>query len=227
MKRTSNQLSIEQLANVEITTVSKVAQPLSDAAAPVYVISRDDIDHSGATSLAEMLRLAPKQEEMQTSPSAYQITSRGLNGNSQAQNFPNKLLVLIDGRSVYSPLYSGVYWDAQDVLPEDIERIEVVESGPGGTLWGANAVNGVINIITRNSGDTPGQGSVELGAGESGEQRGRSIWRRAGRRSSAIASMPRHSMTAPMTTAAAMPRDGWGKPQGGFRLDWSPATGFP
>ena len=102
-----------------------------------------------------MLRLAPNLEVMQTSPASYEITARGFNGNSADQNFPDKLLVLIDGRSVYTPLYSGVYWDMQDVLPEDIERIEVI-SGPGGTLWGANAVNGVINIITRKASDTQG-----------------------------------------------------------------------
>ena len=147
------QLSIEQLANVEITSVSKTPQPLSTAAAAIYVISHDDVIRSGATSLPDILRLAPNLEVMQTSPSSYEITARGFNGNSADQNFPDKLLVLIDGRSVYSPLYSGVYWDVQDVLPEDIEHIEVI-SGPGGTLWGANAVNGVVNIITRKASDT-------------------------------------------------------------------------
>ena len=110
------QLSIEQLANVEITSVSKAPQPLSAAAAAVYVISHDDVIRSGATSLPEMLRLAPNLEVMQTSPASYEITARGFNGNTADQNFPNKLLVLIDGRSVYTPLYSGVYWDMQDVL---------------------------------------------------------------------------------------------------------------
>src|SRR6202012_3706186 len=158
-----NQMSIEQLANVTITSVSKATEPLSDAAAAVYVISHDDVTRSGATSIPEMLRLAPNLEVMQTSPSNYEITARGFNGNSAAQNFSNKLLVLIDGRSVYSPLYSGVYWDSQDVLPEDVERIEVI-SGPGGTLWGANAVNGVVNIITRKSSDTQG-GTIDLSGG--------------------------------------------------------------
>ena len=116
-------LTLEQLANVEITSVSKSPQSLSTAAAAAYVISHDDVIRSGAISVPEMLRLAPNLEVMQSSPSAYQIAARGFNGNSAAQNFPNKLLVLIDGRSVYTPLFSGVYWDMQNVLPEDVERI--------------------------------------------------------------------------------------------------------
>src|SRR6185312_3013116 len=99
----------------------------------------------------------------QISASRYIITARGFSGNNDAQNFPNKLLVLIDGRSVYTPLYSGVYWDMQDVVPADIERIEVI-SGPGSTLWGANAVNGVINVITRKSSDTQG-GLLDISIG--------------------------------------------------------------
>ncbi len=217
-----NRLSIEQLANVEITTVSKQAQPLSEAAAPVYVIGRDDIAHSGANSLPEMLRLAPNLEVMQTSPYAWQITSRGLNGNSQAQNFPNKLLVLIDGRSVYSPLYSGVYWDMQDVLPEDIERIEVV-SGPGGTLWGANAVNGVINIVTRGAGQTQG-GFASLGAGnlsasaalQYGGSLDDDLSYRVYAKTFYDRAFDKHS--------GGDAHDGWGKPQAGFRLDWTPGT---
>src|ERR1700721_1805357 len=156
-------MSIEQLADVRITSVSKAAEPLSDAPASVYVINHDDAIRSGATSLPDLLRLAPNLEVMQTSPANYEIAARGFNGNSADQNFPDKLLVLIDGRSVYTPLYSGVYWDMQDVLPEDIERIEVI-SGPGGTLYGANAVNGVVNIITRKAADTEG-GVIDLSAG--------------------------------------------------------------
>ena len=218
------QLSIEQLADVEITTVSKTPQPLSDVAAPAYVISHDDITHSGATSLPEILRLAPNLEVMQTSASAYDITARGLNGNSSAQNFSNKLLVLIDGRSVYSPLFSGVYWDMQDVLPEDIERIEVV-SGPGGTLWGANAVNGVINIVTRKSSDTQG-GFVDLGAGNLAS----SAALQYGGKLDDDLSYRIYAKTfydqALDQPGGASGHDGWGKPQGGFRLDWSPGEDF-
>jgi iron complex outermembrane receptor protein len=215
------QLSIEQLANVEITSVSKAPQALSSAAAAIYVISHDDVTRSGAASLPEMLRLAPNLEVMQTSPFNYAITARGFNGNSADQNFPNKLLVLIDGRSVYTPLYSGVYWDMQDVLPDDVERIEVI-SGPGGTLWGANAVNGVINIITRKASDTQG-GLLTLGVGDqyssSAVQYGgqladdvdyriyaKDFWQRAFNNS-----------------AGSTAHDSWTKPQGGFRVDWDKA----
>src|SRR5580700_7636415 len=156
-------LSVEELMDVEVTSASKTAEPLSDAAAAIYVITRDDIARSGAMSIPEILRLAPNLEVFQLSPSDYVVTARGFNGDSQTESFSNKLLVLIDGRSVYSPLYSGVYWDAQDVMIQDIERVEVI-SGPGATLWGANAVNGVINIITRRTADTQG-GNVTLGGG--------------------------------------------------------------
>jgi iron complex outermembrane receptor protein len=155
------QMSIEELGNVEITSVSKRPEPLADAPAAVYVLTHDEIIRSGATSIPEMLRLVPSLQVEQISPSNFAITARGFSGSIADQNFSNKLLVLIDGRSVYTPLYSGVYWDAQDLLPDDIDRIEVI-SGPGATLWGANAVNGVINITTRNASATQG-GLFEIG----------------------------------------------------------------
>jgi outer membrane cobalamin receptor len=129
-------LSIEDLMNLEITSVSKRGEPLSDAAAAVYVITREEILNSGARSLPDILRLAPNLQVAQITSTSFAITARGFNGSAAS-----KLLVLIDGRSVYTPYHSGVSWDVQDVLPEDIERIEVI-SGPGATLWGANAVNG-------------------------------------------------------------------------------------
>ncbi|HET6432146.1 TonB-dependent receptor plug domain-containing protein [Dyella sp.] len=150
-----SRLSIEDLGNVLVSSVAKRPQPLATAPSSVYVISHDDIIRSGARNLPEALRLAPNLEVFRTSPSDYVIAARGLSGSDAAQNFPNKLLVLIDGRSVYSPIFSGMYWDDQYVLPENVERIEVI-SGPGGALWGANAVNGVINIITRDAATTTG-----------------------------------------------------------------------
>jgi iron complex outermembrane receptor protein len=144
------ELSLEELTNIVITSVSKRAERLSDAPASVFVITADDIRRSGYTSLPEVLRLAPNLQVARVSAGNYAITARGFNGNAA-----NKLLVLIDGRSVYSPLFSGVFWDVQDVVLEDIDRIEII-SGPGSTLWGTNAVNGVINIITKSAKDTQG-----------------------------------------------------------------------
>jgi iron complex outermembrane receptor protein len=151
-------LSLEDLSNIEITSVSKRAERLSDAPTSVFVITSDDIRRSGATSLPEALRLAPNLQVARASANGWAISSRGFNSSSA-----NKLLVLIDGRSVYSPLFSGVFWDVQDLMLEDIDRIEVI-SGPGGTLWGVNAVNGVVNVITRSSGQTQGR-FLSLGAG--------------------------------------------------------------
>src|SRR5271170_1755806 len=151
-------LSLEQLSDIEVTSVSKSPESLQNAAASIYVISADDIRRSGATTIPEALRLAPNLEVARINASQYAISARGFNNA-----IGNKLLVLIDGRIVYTPLYSGVFWDAQDVMLEDVDRIEVI-SGPGAVLWGANAVNGVINIITRSSQKTQG-GLVAVGGG--------------------------------------------------------------
>jgi iron complex outermembrane receptor protein len=143
-------LSLEALGQVLITSVAKREQHLADAPASLFVISGDDIRRSGFTRLPDVLRLAPNLHIGQVYSSGHAISARGFNGNSA-----NKLLVLIDGRSVYTPLFAGVFWDAQDVALEDVERIEVT-SGPGSTLWGVNAVNGVINIITKGAAATRG-----------------------------------------------------------------------
>lgn len=143
-------LSLEQLAEIEIMSVSRRLEPLSEAAASIYVITPEDIRRSGAVTLPEALRLAPNLQVARVDASRWSITARGYNSV-----IANNMLVLIDGRTVYSPLFSGVFWDAQDLPLEDIERIEVI-SGPGGTLWGTNAVNGVINILTRSARDTHG-----------------------------------------------------------------------
>ncbi len=152
-------LTLEQLADIEITSVSRRPEQLSRAAAAVYVITREDIRRSGAASLPEVLRLAPNLQVQRVSAGDYAITARGFNSFEKA----NKLLVLIDGRSIYTTLFSGVLWDAQGLVLEDIERIEVV-SGPGGALYGSNAVNGVINITTRRAWDTAGPAAA-LGVG--------------------------------------------------------------
>jgi outer membrane receptor protein involved in Fe transport len=135
---------------VEVTSVSKKAQPLFDTPAAIYVITQEDIRRSGATSIPEALRMAPGVDVARINANTWAISISGFNNQ-----YASKLLVLIDGRSVYAPLFAGVYWNSQDTLIEDIERIEVIR-GPGGTIWGANAVNGVINIITKSAKDTTG-----------------------------------------------------------------------
>jgi iron complex outermembrane receptor protein len=156
-------MSLEELANVEVTSVSKSAQSLGTAPASIYVITREEILRSGVLSIPEALRLAPNLQVEQINSQEYQIAARGFGGHLEYQNFSNKILILIDGRSVYNPLFSGVSYDAQDTVMDDIERIEVI-SGPGATLWGANAMNGVINIITRSARETQG-GLLRLSAG--------------------------------------------------------------
>jgi iron complex outermembrane receptor protein len=151
-------MSLEQLSDVIVTSVSRQEERLSNSAASIFIISAGDIRRSGAQSLPEALRLAPNLQVARVDARNWAITARGFNSP-----FENKLLVLIDGRSIYTPLFSGVFWDAQDVVMEDVERIEVI-SGPGATIWGANAVNGVINVITRNSADTQG-GQLSAGGG--------------------------------------------------------------
>lgn len=151
-------LDLREVMNLEITTASKKPQTVSRAAAAVFVLTADDIRHSTARTLPDLLRTVPGLQVASISSSVWAVSARGLNGR-----FANKLLVLIDGRSVYTPTFSGVYWDVQDTLLEDIDRIEVVR-GPGGTLWGSNAVNGVINIITKSAASTQGT-SVQVGGG--------------------------------------------------------------
>ena len=143
-------LSFDELMQVNITSVSKKSEKLSEAIAAVYVVTRSEIRRSGANSIPEALRLVPGVDVAQIDPNKWAIGIRGFNGR-----FSSKLLVMIDGRSVYTPTFSGVYWENQDYLMEDIERIEVIR-GPGATLWGANAVNGIINVITRDTKKTQG-----------------------------------------------------------------------
>ena len=166
------ELSLDELLNVEITSVSKMAEKKSAAAAAIFVLTNEDIRRSGVTTIPDALRLVPGVEVAQIDSSKWSVTARG-----SAGRFSTKLLVLIDGRSVYTPFFSGVYWEAKDVMLEDVERIEVIR-GPGGTLWGANAVNGVINIITKRAEDTQG-GLLSVGGGS--EEQGFGAFRYGGR----------------------------------------------
>lgn len=210
-------LSLEDLMKVEVTSVSRSPEKLSTASAAVSVITSDDIRRSGARSIAEALRFAPGLDVARLDSHQWAISSRGFN-----DVFANKLLVMIDGRSVYTPLFSGVYWDVQDTILQDVERIEVIR-GPGATLWGANAVNGVINIITKAAKDTQGWlasgggGTEELGfggiryGGKLGEDAYVRVYGKYFNRDESKLS------------SGADAQDRWDMFRGGFRLDWQPA----
>ena len=143
-------LSLDELLSLEVTSVSKKTQSIAEAAAPVFVITNEDIRRSGVSTVPDALRMVPGVQVAQVDANKWAISARGFSGR-----FANKLLVMMDGRSLYTPLFSGVFWDVQDVMLEDVDRIEVIR-GPGSTLWGANAVNGVINIITKSAAATQG-----------------------------------------------------------------------
>jgi len=164
-------ISLEDLLTVEVTSAARKAQRINDVAAAVFVVSREDIERSGATSIPEVLRMVPGVEVARLANNRWAVSVRGFNNR-----FANKLLVLMDGRSIYSPIFSGVLWENEDTLLEDIDRIEVIR-GPGAAMWGANAVNGVINIITRRARDT--QGNL-LVAGAGSEERALAGFRHGG-----------------------------------------------
>jgi iron complex outermembrane receptor protein len=207
-------LTLEQLAEIQVTSVSRREESLADAPASIYVITQDSIRRSGATSLPEALRLAPNLQVARTTATGWAISARGFNNA-----IGNKLLVLVDGRTVYTPLFSGVFWDQQDVMLEDVERIEVI-SGPGATAWGANAVNGVINVITRAARDT--QGVLATVGGGNTEQRGAL---RYGGRLGDVGHYrvygKRDELENTTRLAGDSALDGWHAGQAGFRADWS------
>ncbi|UAY51542.1 TonB-dependent receptor plug domain-containing protein [Ferruginibacter albus] len=209
-------LSLEELMNIEVTTVSKKAEKLAEVASAIQVITQEDIRRSGVTNLPDALRLSPNLEVAQISAYAWIISARGFNAA-----FSNKLLVMIDGRVVYSPLFAGVFWDAQSVLLEDVDRIEII-SGPGGTIWGANAVNGVINIINKKATDTQGlYASVGMGDFLKNEASIR-YGGKAGKIFYYKAYLQRNDYGATMrSTNNTVNNDAWFLTQGGFRLDWT------
>jgi iron complex outermembrane receptor protein len=209
-------LTLEQLAEVEVTSVSGHTEPLSGAAASIYVITGDDIRRSGATSLPEALRLAPNLQVARVDAGQYAISARGFNNA-----IGNKLLVLIDGRTVYAPFFSGVLWDAQDVMLEDVDRIEVI-SGPGGVLWGTNAVNGVINIVTRSAAQTQGALAV-VGGGNLESDAAFRYGGALGTNGHFRVFGKTERLENTRTASGASVPDGWDRSLGGFRADWSEA----
>jgi iron complex outermembrane recepter protein len=213
--RQIKRLSVEELMNLDVTLVSRTPEKLTTVASAIQVITSEDIRRSAATNVPEALRLASNLQVSQLSSSVWIISARGFNSV-----FSNKLLVMIDGRTIYTPLYGGVLWEQQNVLLEDVERIEVV-SGPGGTLWGANAVNGVINIITKHTSQTKGlYASVAAGnflqdmaslryGGNIGKKGGYKVY---------VQHFDRNETTLPNGTKNA---DAWNLTQAGFRTDWN------
>ncbi|HEX8315019.1 MAG TPA: TonB-dependent receptor plug domain-containing protein [Flavisolibacter sp.] len=212
--RDLKKLSVEELMNIEVTLVSRTPEKLTEAASAIQVITAEDIRRSGATHVAEALRLSPNLQVSQFSSSVWIISARGFNNV-----FSNKLLVMIDGRTIYTPLYGGVLWEQQNVLLEDVERIEVV-SGPGGTLWGANAVNGIINIVTKNAKGSQGlyasvgggtflrdMAAVRYG-GKMGEKAHFKVYGQHFDRSNTELSNGTKN------------KDAWRMTHGGFRVDW-------
>ncbi|MDA7510977.1 TonB-dependent receptor, partial [Verrucomicrobia bacterium] len=211
-------LSIEELLDVKVTSVSKKSESVSRSAAAITVISQEDIRRSGAMSLPEAIRLAPGMQVAAIDAANWAVSARGFN-----DIFANKLLVMIDGRPIYTPLFSGVYWDAQETFMEDIDRIEIVR-GPGATMWGANAVNGVINVISRDAKDT--QGMLAFGTlgtellGSAGFRYGfqlredlhMRVYGQYQERDSLVLSDGSDSS------------DDYELGQGGFRLDWEPSA---
>lgn len=212
-------LSIEELMDIDVTSVSRRREPSFEAASAVSVLTAEEIRRAGVTSLPEALRLITSLHVARQSQSTWAISSRGFNAPTA-----DKMLVLIDGRSVYTPLFSGVFWDVQDVLLEDVERIEVIR-GPGATVWGANAVNGVINVITRPAADTQG-GLATAGAGN--EERGFGAARWGG----TLGARGHYRVYGKYASRDSLElrdggdaRDDMWMGQGGFRSDWHTAEG--
>ncbi|HRX79129.1 MAG TPA: TonB-dependent receptor plug domain-containing protein, partial [Pirellulaceae bacterium] len=229
-------LSLEELSRTRVvapalqqvvTTVSRQESTVARTAAAVFVITPEMIRRSGARNVPELLRLVPGLQVAQIDSNKWAISIRGLN-----QRFANKLLVQIDGRTVYTPLFGGVYWDAQYIMLEDVERIEVVR-GPGATVWGANAVNGVINILTKNSADTTGA-LVSVGGGKEYRSFGNGRvgghvnenlhWRVYGKYNDNDNGFSGTTSELPgFPRPAGDVSDDWRQGRGGFRMDWTPS----
>ncbi len=210
--------SIEELMNIEVTSVSRKEQTLSKTGAAVFVINQEDIRRSGATGIPDVLRMAPGVEVAQIDSNQWAVSIRGFNGL-----YSNKVLVLIDGRTLYVDSFSGVFWDQVDVPLEDIDRIEIIR-GPGGTVWGANAVNGVINIITKSSADTKG-GLVTAGGGSRETAAGLVQYGGDAGSVGAYRVFARYfNVSNSAFPGGSTAADGWHSSQAGFRSDLSPTS---
>jgi iron complex outermembrane receptor protein len=210
-------LSLEDLMNIEVTSVSKRPEKLGEVSSAIQVITGEDIHRAGVKTVPEALKLAANIQIGQANSTQWAISTRGFNSNNV---LANKLLVLVDGRTVYTPMYAGVFWDVQNLVLEDIDRIEVI-SGPGGTLWGANAVNGVINIITKNSADTQG---LFAEAAYGNFMPGMASLRYGGKINDKIsyrAYATGYRMGPTLDTNGVSTKDEWAMGQGGVRVDWN------
>jgi iron complex outermembrane receptor protein len=208
-------MSLEQLGNIEVTTVSKEPEMVWKTPATIYVITQEDIRRSGANSIPEALRLAPGVEVARITSGEYAIGIRGFNSR-----LSRSVLVLIDGRTVYSTFTAGTYWETQDTLIADIDRIEVI-CGPGGTIWGPNAVNGVINIITKNTKETQGAVRVEGGGGNVEQVFGDARYGSGNGRGFTYRVYAKGFGWAPQYHSDGDNYDDWHGGQGGFRMDWT------
>src|SRR5450432_462927 len=209
-----SRLDVEDLMNIKVTSVSKREQSLSRTAAAVFVINQEDIRRSGATNIPDLLRMAPGVDVEQIDANAWAISVRGFNSR-----YSNKVLVLIDGRTVYTPSFSGVFWEHLDIPLDNIERIEVIR-GPGATVWGANAVNGVISIFTKSSKDTKG-GLVTAGGGSQTHALGLVQYGGTAGEDGAYRAFGKYfdvgNSVMPDGSPAA---DHWMRAHAGFRADW-------
>ena len=209
------EVSLEALSEIKITSVARKQQSLANAAAAVYVVTADDIRRSGATSLPDALRLVPGVHVAQIDANKWSVSARGFSGR-----WVSNLLVLIDGRTVYTPLFPGVFWEMLDIPMENIDRIEVVR-GPGATMWGTNAVNGVVNVITKSARDTQG-GMMTLGAGTlDGALTSLRYGAAVGKGFFRVHAKYHDRNSSPGTASDGLPepRDEWGSTRGGFRLE--------
>jgi iron complex outermembrane receptor protein len=210
-------IPLESLMELKVTSVSKKSQPMTNAAAAVFVITQEDIRRSGVTSIPEALRMAPGIQVARIDSNKWAISSRGFNGR-----FANKLLVLMDGRSLYTPFFVGVYWEVQDTILDDIERIEIIR-GPGAALWGANAVNGVINIVTKSAENTKGT-LISAGAGSSEKALLAARTNAALGDNSNVRIYAKHQEHGSFEGSSGPAHDSWYTSQGGFRLDSQPTA---